>query len=91
MVFALIHTLPKLIIAAINGLALGRGYELAMVSDFRVGDENARLGQPEIILGIFPGRGARQKLPRFVRIDRAKELIFAGILSMPERLDGSAL
>jgi enoyl-CoA hydratase len=77
-IFAQIHTLPKPVIAAINGLALGGGCEMAMACDFRVGSENARLGQPEITLGIFPGGGATQRLSRLVGPGRAKELIFTG-------------
>jgi enoyl-CoA hydratase len=76
--FAQIHHFPKPIIAAINGLALGGGCEMAMACDFRVGSEKARIGQPEINLGIFPGGGATQRLPRLVGIGRAKELIFTG-------------
>jgi enoyl-CoA hydratase len=76
--FAQIHNLPKPVIAAINGLALGGGCEMAMACDFRVGSENARLGQPEITLGIFPGGGATQRLSRLVGPGRAKELIFTG-------------
>jgi enoyl-CoA hydratase len=77
-IFAQIHNLPKPVIAAINGLALGGGCEMAMACDFRVGSENARIGQPEINLGIFPGGGATQRLQRLVGIGRAKELIFTG-------------
>jgi enoyl-CoA hydratase len=77
-IFAQIHNFPKPIIAAVNGLALGGGCELAMACDFRIGSENARLGQPEINLGIFPGGGATQRLPRLVGAGRAKELIFTG-------------
>ena len=77
-IFAQIHNLSKPVIAAINGLALGGGCEMAMACDFRVGSENARLGQPEITLGIFPGGGATQRLSRLVGPGRAKELIFTG-------------
>jgi len=77
-IFAQIYHFPKPVIAAINGLALGGGCELAMACDFRVGSENARLGQPEINLGIFPGGGATQRLQRLVGVGRAKELIFTG-------------
>lgn len=77
-VFAQIHNFPKPVIAAINGLALGGGCEMAMACDFRVGSENARIGQPEINLGIFPGGGATQRLQRLVGVGRAKEMIFTG-------------
>lgn len=84
-IFAQIHNFSKPIIAAINGLALGGGCELAMACDFRVGSENARLGQTEINLGIFPGGGATQRLQRLVGVGRAKELIFTGdIINAPE-------
>jgi len=77
-IFAYIHNFPKPIIAAINGLALGGGCELAMACDFRVGSGNARFGQPEINMGIFPGGGATQRLQRLAGVGRAKELIFTG-------------
>lgn len=84
-IFTQIHNFPKPIIAAVNGLALGGGCELAMACDFRVGSQNARLGQPEINLGIFPGGGATQRLQRLVGVGRAKELIFTGdIINAPE-------
>ena len=77
-IFAQVHQFPKPVIAAINGLALGGGCELAMACDFRVGSEKARLGQPEINLGIFPGGGATQRLQKLIGVGRAKELIFTG-------------
>jgi enoyl-CoA hydratase len=65
-------------IAAISGYALGGGLELALACDLRVVGENARLGQPEILLGIIPGGGATQRLPRLVGVARAKDLIYTG-------------
>jgi enoyl-CoA hydratase/carnithine racemase len=70
--------IPRPVIAAIQGYALGGGLELAMACDFRVASEKARLGQPEILLGIVPGAGATQRLARLVGPARAKALIFGG-------------
>ena len=70
--------LGKPVVAAITGYALGGGLELALAADFRVAGENARLGQPEIQLGIIPGAGGTQRLPRLVGPARAKDLIFTG-------------
>ncbi len=76
--FTKFESLSKPTIAAINGLALGGGYELALTCDFRIAAENAKFAQPEINLGIIPGGGATQRLPRLIGIARAKELLFLG-------------
>ncbi|HEX9505303.1 MAG TPA: enoyl-CoA hydratase-related protein [Acidimicrobiia bacterium] len=70
--------IPRPVIAAINGFALGGGLELALACDVRVAGDSARLGFPEIQLGIFPGAGGTQRLPRLVGPARAKELIWSG-------------
>lgn len=73
-----LSALPRVTIAAITGYALGGGLELALACDLRVVSESARLGQPEILLGIVPGGGATQRLPRLVGVSRAKDLIYTG-------------
>ena len=77
-VFNLVEEIPKVTIAAINGYALGGGCELAMCSDLRFAAEDSRIGQPEILLGIIPGAGGTQRLPRLIGTARAKDLIYSG-------------
>jgi enoyl-CoA hydratase len=69
---------PRATIAAVNGFALGGGLELALACDFRVCAEDARFGLPEVLLGVIPGGGGTQRLPRLIGPSRAKELIFTG-------------
>ena len=72
------ESLAKPTIAAVHGFALGGGLELAMGADFRFLADDAKVGQPEILLGIIPGAGGTQRLPRIVGYQRAKDLILTG-------------
>jgi enoyl-CoA hydratase len=74
----LLETMPKPTIAAVNGFALGGGCELALACDIRYAAGNAKLGQPEVNLGIIPGWGGTQRLARVCGLGVAKELIFTG-------------
>jgi len=74
----LIAAIPKPVVAAITGFALGGGLELALAADFRVAGERTRVGQPEILLGVIPGAGGTQRLPRLVGPARAKDIVFSG-------------
>ncbi len=83
----LTREIPKPIIAMVNGLALGAGMELAMACDMIIASEDAKFGQPEIKVGLIPGGGGTQVLPRLVGEKKAKELIFTGdIISAEEAL-----
>ena len=70
--------IPKPVVAAVTGYALGGGCELSLCADYRVAGESARLGQPEILLGIIPGAGGTQRLSRLVGPSKAKDLVFTG-------------
>jgi enoyl-CoA hydratase/carnithine racemase len=76
--FDAVARIPKPVVAAVTGYALGGGCELALTADFRVCGDNAKLGQPEILLGIIPGAGGTQRLPRLIGPARAKDLVFTG-------------
>ena len=76
--FDTVARIPKPVIAAVTGYALGGGCELALTADFRVSADDAKWGQPEILLGIIPGAGGTQRLPRLIGPAKAKDLIFTG-------------
>lgn len=73
-----VAAIPRFVIAAVAGYALGGGCELALACDWRIAADDARLGQPEILLGIIPGGGGTQRLPRLVGAARAKEIMITG-------------
>ncbi len=77
-VFRKLETLGKPVVAAVNGYALGGGLELAMACTVRFAAENAKLGQPEVKLGLIPGYGGTQRLPRLVGSGRALEILLSG-------------
>jgi enoyl-CoA hydratase/carnithine racemase len=76
--FTAVARIPKPVVAGITGFALGGGLELALCADFRVMGESARVGQPEILLGVIPGAGGTQRLPRLVGPARAKDIVYTG-------------
>ena len=73
-----VEAIPKITIAAINGYALGGGLELALACDFRFAAEDAKVGLPEVGLGIMPGSGGTQRLPRAIGLPKARDLVYTG-------------
>lgn len=85
LLFDLVQNLSTPVIAAVNGFALGGGLELAMAAHFRVASDNARMGLPEVSLGVIPGYGGTQRLPQLVGKGRAMEMIMtAGMINAEE-------
>lgn len=84
-VFNKLENFPKPIIAAINGFALGGGLELAMSAHFRIASDNAKLGLPEVTLGLIPGYGGTQRLPQLVGKGRAAQMIFTAEMISAQR------
>ena len=76
--FASVARIPKPVVAAVTGYALGGGCELALCADRRVAADSAKLGQPEILLGVIPGAGGTQRLARLIGPSRAKDIVFTG-------------
>ena len=86
--FTAVARIPKPVVAAVTGYALGGGCELALCADVRFAAEDATFGQPEILLGLIPGAGGTQRLSRLVGPSRAKDLIFTGrFVKAPEALE----
>lgn len=80
-----LEEMPQVTIAAINGFALGGGMEVALACDLRIASEKAKLGLPEVTLGLIPGFGGTQRMARLIGTGRAKELIFTGGMIKPDR------
>lgn len=86
-VMAAVENLPQPVIGAINGFALGGGCELALACDIRIAADNAKFGQPEVNLGVIPGFGGTQRLPRLIGKGRACELLFTGDIINADEAD----
>jgi len=84
-VFNKVENFPKPVIAAVNGFALGGGLELAMSAHFRIASENAKLGLPEVTLGLIPGYGGTQRLPKLIGKGRAAQMIFTAEMIPAQR------
>ena len=88
MLFDFVENLSKPVIAAVNGFALGGGLELAMACHFRIASDNAKMGLPEVSLGVIPGYGGTQRLPQLVGKGRAMEMIMtAGMIDANQALN----
>ncbi|MGL5053744.1 MAG: enoyl-CoA hydratase-related protein [Fusobacteriaceae bacterium] len=85
--FNVVENMNKVVIGVINGFALGGGCELAMACDIRFASNHAKFGQPEVTLGITPGSGGTQRLPRLVGLAKAKELIYTGSIIEAEEAE----
>ena len=84
---SIIENFPKPVIAAVNGFALGGGCEIAMSCDIIIASEKAKFGQTEINVGVIPGQGGTQRLPRLIGVCRAKELIYTGAIIRADEAD----
>jgi len=89
--FQQVEDFPRPVIAALDGYALGGGLELALACDLRVASRSAKIGLPEVTLGIYPAAGGTWRLPRIVGLGRAKELVFTGRIVDAEEADGWGL
>lgn len=89
--FQKVEDFPRPVIAALDGYALGGGLELALACDLRVASRGARIGLPEVTLGIYPAAGGTWRLPRLVGLGRAKDLVFTGRLVDAEEANGWGL
>ncbi len=83
----MIEQSPKVVIAAVNGYALGGGMELALACDIRIASTRARFGQPEVGLGIIPGFNGTQRLPKLIGVSQAKEILFTGKIIDAQKAD----